>query len=285
MWNKINIEGKDYILKINNKDHRFTIMLSDFIQIWCEQVQTEEIILRCKEENPMFEADDETFLNHVMSLVKCENPTDINRSISESEEMLLLKLQTTIEGIKFKFSCRLHKRIPECKDFYENITRPLLMIVQELQTRENTLCSLLAKKDLEINEYKMNGAEITRRSVETQKFDKAAFKEEHLESLKKLCEDQSFKPHDVFVSCTADLYQERAVVNNSAEVKKEITSAGRQSPDKKKRSPSKKKFRSEENSSITEASVPLETIETELKQEEEEVKIKKRKPAFKGLKL
>lgn len=49
-------------------------------------------------------------------------------------------------------------------------------------------------------------------SVETQKFNKYIFKDERVESLKKLNEDPTFNPYDVFTSCTADLYRERAVV-------------------------------------------------------------------------
>lgn len=290
MWKKITIEGKDYVVKIDDNKHNFNIILSDFIQIWFEKVKIEEIIERCKKENPMFEADDATFNSHVLSLVKSDNP-DIVRSVSESEEMLILKLQTTLEGIKFKFTFMLHKGTPEF--FYDNITRPLLTLVQELQTREITLCALLAKKDIEINEYKMNGAQITRKTVETQKFSKLAFKEERLGSLQKLNEDPAtYNPHDVFASCTADLYSERSVVcssnsNNAAIPKEEIRSAGTKInsfPIKKKHSLSKRKFISEEDSSVNEVSVPLDTVKTE-PEPEEEVKIKKRKPAFKGLKL
>lgn len=290
MWKKLTIEGKAYVVKISDNKHSFNIILSDCIRIWFEKVKAEEIIERCKKENPVFEADDATFISHVLSLMKSENP-DIVRSVSENEEMLILKLQTTLEGIKFKFSFMLDKGTPEF--FYDNITRPVLTVVQELQTRENTLCSLLAKKDIEINEYKMNGAQITRKTVETPTFSKSAFKEERLGSLQKLSEDPTAcNPHDVFASCTADLYSERAVVcssnsNNAAVLKEEVRSTGTKInlfPNKKKRSLSRRKFTSEEDSSVNEASVPLDTAKVE-SEPEEEVKIKKRKPAFKGLKL
>lgn len=54
MWKKINIEGKEYIVKINNEKHNFSLMLSDFIQIWSEQTQTEDIIERSKVKNTYF---------------------------------------------------------------------------------------------------------------------------------------------------------------------------------------------------------------------------------------
>lgn len=75
----------------------------------------------------MFEADDETFISHMMSLVKSENP-DITRSILESEDTLVLKLQTSVEGIKFKYSCELSKGTPQFVRCFLFLTKKLYLL-------------------------------------------------------------------------------------------------------------------------------------------------------------
>ncbi|CAG2064969.1 unnamed protein product [Timema podura] len=52
---------------------------------------------------------------------------------------------------------------------------PVYMMLLELQSRQQLLINLLKKKDTEITEYKMNGAQLSRKNIETQLFNEQEF--------------------------------------------------------------------------------------------------------------
>jgi hypothetical protein len=49
-----------------------------------------------------------------------------------------------------------------CQQIYDEITLPLLLMVQQLQAQKHLLFDLLKKKDTEITEYKLEGAHLSR---------------------------------------------------------------------------------------------------------------------------
>lgn len=49
-----------------------------------------------------------------------------------------------------------------CQQIYDEITLPLLLMVQQLQAQKHLLFDLLKKKDIEITEYKLEGAQLSR---------------------------------------------------------------------------------------------------------------------------
>ncbi|XP_075213550.1 uncharacterized protein LOC142319770 [Lycorma delicatula] len=99
--------------------------------------------------------------------------------------------------------------LERCK-LCQHLTFPLIQMIEELQAREKMLFNLLAKKDAEINEYKMEGAKISRQSVITEPFNEQKF----LENCSTNGESRSLKnlqfPFLYFEESCAELYEECA---------------------------------------------------------------------------
>lgn len=70
----------------------------------------------------------------------------------------LLKCSFLIVGDP-QWQCIFHSL---CQQIYDEITLPLLLMVQQLQAQKHLLFDLLKKKDIEITEYKLEGAQLSR---------------------------------------------------------------------------------------------------------------------------
>lgn len=71
-----------------------------------------------------------------------------------------IELAKNLDGGIFKFSIDLEKGDPQ--KFWEEVTMPLCLMAGELRRRQSILLDLVRRKDEEIMEYKLNGAELTR---------------------------------------------------------------------------------------------------------------------------
>ncbi|XP_053603638.1 uncharacterized protein LOC128671304 [Plodia interpunctella] len=101
--------------------------------------------------------------------------------------------------------------------FFQKITQPLLKLVQDLKSSEKELRFLLNKKDLEIEEYKSEGAQVVRH-FKTSKFDE----EKHMNQFKAYseCFGSSDIPNSI-LERTVDLPEIIIVKQEPAPVKTE----------------------------------------------------------------
>uniref|UniRef100_A0A1B6FZR2 Non-homologous end-joining factor 1 n=1 Tax=Cuerna arida TaxID=1464854 RepID=A0A1B6FZR2_9HEMI len=172
MWNKINIDEKEFLLKHITVGSAHKICITDLVQLWYEDVQEEQLLCRCKELNKLVEASDDVFHGYILSLLESE-ADDIVRSSTTADDCKTLMLQTNLDGLKFRIKFFL--KPGSSSEFYEEVTRPLLTVVAEMERRHQLLVEAIKGKDLEILEYKLEGGQISRKAVETTPFDLDAF--------------------------------------------------------------------------------------------------------------
>lgn len=89
---------------------------------------------------------------------------DIPNHVTESS-VSEIKLESCIDGIAFKFTINLAKG--NAQQFWNEITKPLCQSTMELQHRHEILLDLIRRKDEELTEYKLGGAQLTRSEFST----------------------------------------------------------------------------------------------------------------------
>jgi len=180
MWKKFKIEGKELLIKHSLIDECHKIVVTNFINLWHEEIANEDLLIRCKGMNRLVEATDEVFLRNALSLLQTE-ADHVIRSFVQADHETVLELHTCLDGLKFriKFFLKLANNIL----MFEELTCPLLTVVADLEKRNQLLMDMIKKKDLEILEYKLEGAQISRKAVETEQFDADVFSLQCAEAL------------------------------------------------------------------------------------------------------
>ncbi|XP_075213219.1 non-homologous end-joining factor 1-like [Lycorma delicatula] len=207
MWKRIMIDDKDFIIRTSVTENKYDILLSDFSKVWSEILTEEQILERCKEMNPLYEAEPVILIKRIFELIDPKQ-LQIKKELLKTGNQLTLNFISYLKGIIFKFQFILTLTTPE--KLCQHLTFPLIQMIEELQAREKMLFNLLAKKDAEINEYKMEGAKISRQSVITEPFNEQKF----LENCSTNGESRSLKnlqfPFLYFEESCAELYEECA---------------------------------------------------------------------------
>lgn len=166
-----------YLIKYCCLGENYRIVATDLVRIWTEEISSEGIIRRCQELNPNIEAPPSILLSRVINLMDSLS-TGVRTDITVSEEMLCLSLETRVSGFLFRFKFRLSPSDPAA--FMQEVTFPLTLMVSELQVKVTQLYDLLKKKDKEIQQYKLEGAQICRTSVVTEPFKEEEFEKQFL---------------------------------------------------------------------------------------------------------
>ncbi|XP_075212718.1 non-homologous end-joining factor 1-like isoform X2 [Lycorma delicatula] len=159
MWKRIMIDDKDFIIRTSVTENKYDILLSDFSKVWSEILTEEQILERCKEMNPLYEAEPVILIKRTFELIDPKQ-LQIKKELLKTGNQLTLNFISYLKDIIFKFQFILTLTTPE--KLCQHLTFPLIQMIEELQAREKMLFNLLAKKDAEINEYKMEGAKISR---------------------------------------------------------------------------------------------------------------------------
>ncbi|XP_067013049.1 non-homologous end-joining factor 1 [Anabrus simplex] len=172
MWKEISVDSERYLVKYARQNTTCIIHLTNLVNIWAEEVATSSLIQRCKDQNPLIEADDESLIQHLFSLLE-DRKEDITFRSNLKDGDRTLELKKRLAGVPFYFTFNLKLMSPEV--LFQEVTKPLLLLVRQLFTSQNTLCELLEAKDAEIAEYKVEGAQLKRRKLETQQFKRDEF--------------------------------------------------------------------------------------------------------------
>ncbi|KAK0133852.1 Non-ous end-joining factor 1 [Merluccius polli] len=86
-----------------------------------------------------------------------------------------IKLKSELAGLPFHWE--FHCTAPPVDTVCSQLVRPLLVMSQLLQTQVDQLGALLARKDAEIQDYKENGATLSRVRLQTEVFDEQTYKD------------------------------------------------------------------------------------------------------------
>ncbi|XP_069689688.1 non-homologous end-joining factor 1-like isoform X2 [Periplaneta americana] len=173
MWKLIEVEDKDYIIRNDSTRDHHKLMLSDFVTLWCEEISSAALFERCKQLNPLMDTDQETLVSWMLSFL--HNTSNAKINVKQSDYMKVLEINLKLAGVPF--TLKFHLKELSSLEFYNELTLPLLLMVQQMQAQKVMLVDLLKKKDDEISQYKLEGAQLPHKSNEAGEFDQNQFEE------------------------------------------------------------------------------------------------------------
>ncbi|CAM1293445.1 Uncharacterised protein g738 [Pycnogonum litorale] len=163
----INIDSDRYISKCVWNHDSYSIIISDFKNIWFECMFAESICNRNAILNPYIEAS----VSRIIQLLKnCFDDAaclNITRS-TDVEDGKILSAHSKVANIPFKWEFVLS--IGPADMVLEHLTSPLLAMISELNRRQLELQKLLSQKDAEIQDYIFSGASVSNNYLETVPF-------------------------------------------------------------------------------------------------------------------
>ncbi|XP_046591956.1 uncharacterized protein LOC107226383 isoform X1 [Neodiprion lecontei] len=158
-WKDIKINNAEYILSVSHSKDVWKILLSNLVEVWMETITKDVALLRCQSLNSMLDVD-EFNIEETFDVILNDIPKyAVDISVDE------IKLVTCIDGGEFKFDIKLTKGSPH--QFWNEITKPLCQSVMELQRKHEIVLDLIKRKDEALIEYKLSGAQLIRKNIET----------------------------------------------------------------------------------------------------------------------
>uniref|UniRef100_A0A1Q3FKQ8 Uncharacterized protein n=1 Tax=Culex tarsalis TaxID=7177 RepID=A0A1Q3FKQ8_CULTA len=139
-------------------------------QLWCETISVESLIEREKKENSIIQYSSD-IVNETILARKADD-FSLQENVNNSQ-ILCLKLKYYVSGIPVTFNLCLN--IASREELSEHILFPVWRNLLLLYEENNALKDLLIKKDIEIEQYKIEGAVLKRNLVATTKFDEHKF--------------------------------------------------------------------------------------------------------------
>ncbi|XP_059617944.1 non-homologous end-joining factor 1-like [Phlebotomus argentipes] len=165
-WNLVEISGdeKQQMIKYVVNDESVTCLVCDMISMKSESVSRTELFARAKLKNTNLQLENEKILNLI---------TKTKASEYKLEENSILNVKYYISRYPYRFSWNLSQSNTE--EFMKFFTAPLLCSLKTSEARIEQLQDLLKRKDEEIAGYKLSGATLVRKHLETSPFDPDAF--------------------------------------------------------------------------------------------------------------
>ncbi|XP_062852837.1 non-homologous end-joining factor 1 [Trichomycterus rosablanca] len=190
-WVPVNIGGSKLLAKAWFGDTEYRVLMSDLNNIWEEDMNTERIQSRAKDLNKRLRAPVQVFFARLHSLaLPCLSgqtefqSTAAHFTLEHQAFHLNIKLKSELEGLPFYWE--FHCTLSSVEVMSRELVRPLLSVTQVLQKQVRELCALLQRKDAELQDYKDNGAILSRGRLQTEPFVEETFSENFTQRLTKL---------------------------------------------------------------------------------------------------
>nr|XP_046238757.1 non-homologous end-joining factor 1 [Scatophagus argus] len=206
-WLPVNICGCQLQAKSWFGETAYHILLTDMHCVWEESMDSAAIQKRAQELNRRLRAPVKAFFSHLCEVVQpCLSGSD-KRADGEAQISLTrqengdisVKLKSELAGLPFywEFHCTPAPVAVVCVQ----LVRPLLAMSHLLQRQVEQLGDLLVRKDAEIQDYRENGATLSRERLQTDVFEEQTYREDFMaKALPLLCSEQQDA-----LSFTADL--------------------------------------------------------------------------------
>lgn len=186
-WAPVDISESRFLCKSWFGQTQYHVLLMDSDCLWEEQMEAAEIQSRAQELNPRLRASIESFFSHLVAAVTpCLTGSESNGVGSGSDHVTLqqhschmtLRFKSELAGLPFywEFNCRRAPVTTACVQ----LVRPLLVMSGVLRSQTELLFKLLQRKDAEIQDYRENGAQLTRERLQTEPFEEDAFREDFM---------------------------------------------------------------------------------------------------------
>ncbi|XP_056156972.1 non-homologous end-joining factor 1 isoform X2 [Lampris incognitus] len=195
-WLPLNISGRQLLAKTWFGDAEYCILLTDMQCVWQERMTTTAIQSRAQELNKRLHAPVKAFFSHLCDVAQpclsghqhTQSESQITLTCQEVEKVSV-RLKSELAGLPFhwEFHCTPAPVTTVCSQ----LMRPLLFISRLLQNQVEQLEGLLVRKDAEIQDYRENGATLTRERLRTLPFEEQTYRDDFLtQTLPQVCSGQ-----------------------------------------------------------------------------------------------
>ncbi|XP_039612444.1 non-homologous end-joining factor 1 [Polypterus senegalus] len=189
-WVPVEISSTLFLVKVSFENTAYQLLISDLDFVWYESVDTNTLEQRAQELNRRLKASVVSFFQQLCAIAqpKLEGREGTDSAATFScerfQDGLTLHMKSELAGVPFywRFSCSPASVRVIC----QHLVRPFLTISGFLQEQTLELGALLKRKDDEIQDYKENGAVLSRDRLKTELFQQQTFNK--LFFLKKLPE-------------------------------------------------------------------------------------------------
>ncbi|XP_040888298.1 non-homologous end-joining factor 1 [Toxotes jaculatrix] len=196
-WLPVTISGCQFLAKVWFGDSAYHILLTDMACVWEERMDSAAIQSRAQELNRRLRAKVRAFFSHLCEVVQPCLSGSGERAGSEAQISLThqedgsisMKLKSELAGLPFywEFHCTPAPVTLVCVQ----LVRPLLAMSRLLQRQVEQLGGLLVKKDAEIQDYRENGATLSRERLQTDVFEEQTYREDFMaKALPLVCSEQ-----------------------------------------------------------------------------------------------
>lgn len=175
-WVPVNVGGSKLLAKAWFGDTEYRLLLSDQSCVWEEEMSMNSIKSRAQVLNKRLRAPVDTFYSHLRSVAwpcfsrqSYEQNKAVHFLLEHQGGHLTVKLKSELGDVPFywEFCCT-----PASVSLvFRELVCPLLCMTQVLHRHVKELSSLLLKKDAEIQDYKENGAMLSRVRFQTEPFE------------------------------------------------------------------------------------------------------------------
>ncbi|XP_067116267.1 non-homologous end-joining factor 1 [Osmerus mordax] len=190
LWTPVYISGSHLLAKTWFGDTAYHILLTDLHSVWEERMDSIAIQDRAQELNRRLRAPVQAFFSHLCKVaLPCLSgeqgagveEEEVKRaevahiSLTRQAGDISMKLKSELAGLPFywEFRCTLAPLALVCRQ----LVRPLLLMSRLLQLQVGQLEDLLVRKDMEIQDYRENGAVLSRERLQTEAFEEQSYRE------------------------------------------------------------------------------------------------------------
>uniref|UniRef100_A0A3B5AUS5 Non-homologous end-joining factor 1 n=1 Tax=Stegastes partitus TaxID=144197 RepID=A0A3B5AUS5_9TELE len=167
-WLPVSISGCRLLNKSWFGDTAYRLLLTDMQSVWEERMDAADIQNRAQELNRRLRAPVQAFFSHLCEVVEPSLSGAAGRAGREAQISLnrqddggvSVRLKSELAGLPFywEFRCTPAPVALVCAQ----LVRPLLVMSRLLQRQVDQLGGLLVRKDAEIQDYRENGATLSR---------------------------------------------------------------------------------------------------------------------------
>jgi len=185
-WQQTSLQGKQLLVKmdVDLEELRYTIHLTDLVNTWEEKVGGEEFKARWQRLNSDLEGMEEADglkeirdavqnMANVEANSKCEIALKVKAEFGEEEKDVSLKLSWLSDGLPLRWEATL--AMGDVQLINTSITRPLINCLSILLNQRASLITNLHAKDLELEDMRSSGAEVSLPQLRTKWFNSDSF--------------------------------------------------------------------------------------------------------------
>ncbi|XP_069020234.1 non-homologous end-joining factor 1 [Embiotoca jacksoni] len=185
-WLPVSISGCQLLAKSWFGETAYRVLLTDMHCVWEERMDAAAIHSRAQELNRRLRAPVKAFFSHLREVAQpclsgCggrahnEAQTSLTR---QDDGNISMRLKSELAGLPFywEFHCTPAPVALVCVQ----LVRPLLAMSRLLQRQVEELGGLLVRKDAEIQDYRENGATLSRERLQTDAFEEQTYSEDFM---------------------------------------------------------------------------------------------------------